>query len=157
DRYIEITATLFINNTISAKNENILSPAARYQQATKLRLNRKYILCAVLSRGDQLLCCRSDSLDNLPPALFLFIAYLSSSVLLYWGLLVTDDRMWPIWLFEFVDLFCTKRDIGRLENLLQMVRFSGADNRCCHTRRLQDPRTSDLGGRYPMLLSGLLS
>src|SRR5690348_285031 len=65
--------------------------------------------------------------------------------------------MRPIRLFEFVNLLHAKLDIDRVENLLQMMRFCGADNRRRHAGCSQDPGAGNLGGRHSMLFRYFLS
>ena len=47
-------------------------------------------------------------------------------------LLVTNYRMWPIGLFEFLYLFRAEFYINCLEDLFHMMCFGGADNRRGH-------------------------
>src|ERR1700684_365670 len=71
------------------------------------------------------------------------------------GLLVAQDRMWPVGVFDRRNLFRTQLDLDGFYQFLQMMCLGRADNRSGHTRRLHDPRARYLRRRYAALFRDL--
>lgn len=72
-------------------------------------------------------------------------------------LLVTEDTLWLVWLFEILDLRLRQRDVQAFDDVLQVLQASASDDGCGDTGLGHDPSDSDLSHTDSLLLSKLFN